>query len=121
MQSVRLFGRKLAKYISTKPENILTIGKTISYKVGEPKIIDVGEKGLAIAVIMQAWMDANYWNDTTTRRQSRAFLTGKTQAWKESLEFWCWLSGHGAKGVMDKARRLYCDKDKIEEYRKLGK
>ena len=52
------------------------------------------EQQLAFRVIMQAVMDASGRTPKTgtgskDQREARMFLKGSTQAWRESLAFWC--------------------------------
>lgn len=90
-------------------------------KESREKSIVSGLQELAIAVIMQAWIDAQYWKDGYNRRMARNFLTGSSKEWRESLENWCGVCGKDPRGILDKARGQFWEKTKIEQYRRYGR
>ena len=73
---------------------------------------------LAIAVIMQAWIDALHWRDSYNRQSARRFLTGQTKAWQESLESWCALANKDPKRLQRAARIRFSDEHKRQWDRK---
>lgn len=66
-----------------------------------------GESELAFAVIKQAWDDASLPLNGYDNRSARNFLCGHPKIWRQSLAFWCALSGLNIDYLMRVSRQKW--------------
>lgn len=66
----------------------------------------IPEVELAKSVICNAYVDAASKKDSKDRREARAFLTGSSEGWIESLKMWCQFADVSYERIIKKSREM---------------